>query len=242
MKRIAVSFVICASALTAQTARITGTVTDERGAPLSGARVSASLKASPKPVALVPGRPPAFMPVQAKSDSGTNGEFQIEGLLPGLYRLCVQKPGGYLDPCLWADQPVTVELDDGATVSGAAVVARKGGTVTVRVQDPTGTLAANPAASDLRVGVHNGNSPLIPALPTNRDANGQTLSVVVPQGKSVTLVVSSAKLALADATGAALKDGENQIVIPAANIPVTPAGVGAPEPTLTIQVLGAKAK
>jgi hypothetical protein len=56
-----------------------------------------------------------------------------------------------LNPCLWLDKPVSVNVAVGATVTGVSVVEPKGVILMVRVQDKNGLLAANPMA-DMRIG------------------------------------------------------------------------------------------
>jgi hypothetical protein len=215
MKQIAMIFFACAVAGLAQTGRITGTVTDDSGTPIVGALVMASLRSSPAPLTLVPGRPPFFMPVMANAAAGPKGEFQIDGLLVGTYAVCVENPErAFLNPCLWTDKPVTVDLAAGAAVSGVSVVAPKGVIVTVRVQDSQGLLAANPANDDVRIGTYHGKSPFIPARVSSRNATGKTMSLAVPGGQSMIVAVSSTTFALADNTGKAFGPGEIQIPVP----------------------------
>jgi hypothetical protein len=67
----------------------------------------------------------------------------------------------FLNPCLWTDKPVTVDLAAGGGVSGVSVVASKGVIVTVGVQNSQGLLASNPANDDVRIGAYRGKSPFI---------------------------------------------------------------------------------
>ncbi len=224
----------CAAAALGQTGRITGTVVDDSGAPIQGASVAASLWSSAKPVPFVAGRPPAFMPVAAKALSGSKGEFQVEGLSAGEYHICVEKPeAAVLNPCLWADPPVSVDVGEGATVIGVSVVAAKGVTLNVRVQDVKGLLKANPAADDVRVGTSHRTSPFIPGIVSGRDPAGKSLSVIVPRGQAATISVSSSSFALADEEGVSLVGTD--LLIPAAVV----ASAG-PAPAVTIRVTGAK--
>jgi hypothetical protein len=242
MKQIAILFFTCAAAAVAQTGRISGTVIDDSGAPVVGAMVMASLRSSPAPVTPTPGQLPPFMPVMANAASGSKGDFEIKNLLVGTYALCVEaSQGAYLNPCVWADQPVTVEMADGAVVKGVPVVAPRGVVITVRVRDLAGLLAADPAGDDLRIGTYNGRLPFIPARVSARDANGRTMSLVVPGGQSRTVAVSSGNFALADDKGTALASAETKISVNAPAIGSLPAGVGAATPTVIVQVTGKKA-
>lgn len=243
MRQVLMVFVLSTTASLAQTGRITGTLTDGSGTPIAGGMVMASLRSSPAPIPWTPGRPPAFMSVRANAASTEKGEFQIDGLLVGTYVLCVETShGAYLNPCLWTDQPVRVEMAEDARVSGVSVVAPKGANVTIRVQDIQGLLVADPANDDLRVGAYNGRSPFIPARVISRDGNGKTLSLAVPRGKAANIAISSSAFALADEKGKAFGAGEAQIPVPSSSIDSIPADVGAPTPTVTVQVTGRKGK
>jgi hypothetical protein len=242
MKQITLIFVLVAGIAAAQGVSVSGTVTDDGGTPIAGAIVSASLRSSAAAHPLTPGKVPAFMAVMAKKPSGANGDFAIDGLLQGTYVLCVRANGPYLDPCVWADQPVSVDTTVGSVISGARVVAARGVTVTVRVNDPAALITADPAKDDVIVGTYNGRLPFVPALVDSRDANGKTMRIVAPAGKPVVIGVASATMALADDKDNGLGDGETKFTIPANKIVQTPAGVGAATPTLTVQVKAAKKK
>ncbi len=104
MRQKWILYCVFAAAAFGQTGGIAGTVEDGSGAPVEGARVTAALWESAKPIPFVAGRPPSFLPVQAKGLTGAKGEFQVEGLYAGKYYLCVEKPEeAVLNPCQWAD-------------------------------------------------------------------------------------------------------------------------------------------
>jgi hypothetical protein len=152
MKRVLLICLSVTAVAAGQTAQIRGTVTDETGAPIQGATVMASLRKAAEPISK--SRPPVatLMPVPAKAPSGAKGEFQIDSLYAGNYVICADVPDkAYLNPCLWSDQPTTLDVAAGATASGVKVVAQKGVFVTVRVDDPKGLLKG-PAADGVMVG------------------------------------------------------------------------------------------
>ncbi len=241
MRQITILLFALAATALGQTGRITGTVVDDAGAAISGASVTAALWSTPQPIQLVPGKPPAFMPVPANALTGSKGEFQIEGLLTGKYHVCVEKPeAAMLNPCLWADAPVRVDVTTGATFSGVSVVAAKGVTVNVRVQDAKGLLMANPALDDVRVGTFHRVSPFIPGQVSDRDPAGRTMSVIVPRGQAASISVSSASFALADEKGVPLASTE--IPVSAAAVGNAAVAVGAATPAVTVQITGPKAK
>lgn len=242
MRQLTFSFLLTAALCFGQSGRVTGTVVDASGQPITGALVRAGMRSSPQPIPLTPGKPPAFMPVSSAAPSGAKGEFQIDGLYAATYAMCVYKPQStVLDPCLWSDTPVAVTLAEGSTASGVTVTAAQGTIVNIRVLDPTGFINANPGKDDLRVGIKRGKSPFIPALPTARDSSGKTMSLAVPIGQPISLTVASTGLALADSAGASLgADGgdETQISVPAAAL--ANAAAGSKAPVLTISVNGPK--
>lgn len=240
MRQLTFSFLLTAAFCFGQTGRVTGTVVDASGQPITGALVRAAMRSSPKPIPLTSGKPPAFMPVASASPSGAKGEFQIDGLYAATYAICVYKPQStLLDPCLWSDTPVVVTLAEGSTSSGVTVTAAQGTTVNIRVLDPTGFLNTNPGKDDLRIGINRaGKSPFIPALPTSRDSGGKTMSVVVPLGQPLNFMVASTGLALAGNAGASLGAEENQISVSAAALASAAASSNAP--VLTISVTGPK--
>jgi hypothetical protein len=120
----------------------------------------------------------------------------------------------FLNPCLWADKPVTVDLAAGGAVSGVSVVASKGVIVTMGVQNSQGLLAANPANDDVRIGAYRGKSPFIPVYVSGRDATGKTMNLAVPRSQPVNIALSSATFTLADSTGKAFGADETQILVP----------------------------
>jgi hypothetical protein len=239
MRQLTFSFLLTTALCLGQSGRVTGTVVDTSGQPIAGAMVRATMRSSPQPIPLTPGKPPAFMPVSAAAPSGTKGEFQIEGLYAATYAMCVYKPQStVLDPCLWSDTPVVVTLAADSTASGVTVTAAQGTIINIRVQDPTGFLNANPGKDDLRVGINRQKLPFIPALPTSRDSGGKTMSVAVPIGQPISLIVASAGLDVASNGGVNIGAEETQIAVPPEA--VASAASGSKAPVLTISVTGPK--
>lgn len=241
MRQVLIVFFALAAIAFGQTGRITGTVTDDSGGPVAGALVTASLRSAVPPGTSGLGGLRLVMPFPPKTPSAAKGDSEIDGLLAGTYTLCVEKPeSSMLNPCLWLDKPVNVNVAAGATVSSVSVVEPKGIILTVRVQDTKGVLSSNPAA-DLRIGAYNTKSHLVPARVSGRDGTGKTMAIVVPPGQAVNLPVSSAAFALADDKGKALTAAETQV--PVGGDVVTRAATvpGAASPAFTVQVTGAKA-
>src|SRR5947207_1088061 len=106
------------------TGTIRGAVVDEGGGPIAGAFVVADRLE------------PATRFSQA-STPGPGSAFEINGLPPGTYRLCLQDPtGGHLDPCFWSATPTTVTLTAGGTSAGNNIVFKKGSSLQIRIEDP----------------------------------------------------------------------------------------------------------
>ncbi len=118
---------------------LAGTVTDADGAPIRGARVSAS------PVDGGPGGQSA--------STDTNGRFTIAGLAPGSYRLSYRGPVGsdfvtrFYDgkATLGASDPVAVEA--GETTAALDAVLPRGGRIGGRITDAGGAAIAGAAVT-----------------------------------------------------------------------------------------------
>jgi hypothetical protein len=137
------------------------------------------------------------VPFAANGLSGGNGQFEIDGLPVGTYQICVEKrSAALLNPCVWADKQQTATVAAGKTVSGVAVVAQQGVTITVRVDDVKGLMASNPAKDDILIGVGHGKSPFIMAAVESRDGAGKTMSLVVPSAQAANISVFSGSFAL----------------------------------------------
>lgn len=240
MRQTAVIFFGLAAMALGQTGRVTGTVTDDSGAPVAGALVTASLQSAAPQGTKGPGGLPLFMPFPPKALSGATGDFEIDGLPAGTFRLCVEKAeSSLLNPCLWVDRPASVEVSPAATASGVTVVAPRGTLLTVQILDVKGLLA-NPANNDLRVGTSNGRMAFIPARVSGRDATGRTMAIVVQPGLPATILISSTAFALADDKGNALGPGVTQIPVPSGTVVTAASASATAPPVVTVQVTGKK--
>lgn len=238
MKKIAIASCTLAVMALGQSGRITGVVTDDTGAPVGGAIVSAALRTGATPGTRGPGGLPSFMPFPPKAPTSGDGTFEIDALPAGTYALCVDKLGSaLLNPCLWTSQPVLATLTAGGSAQGVSVVAPKGVFLTIRVLDPKKSLIRNPISDDVHIGTYHGNSPFIPALVSGWDMKGKTMSLAVLPGQPVNLTVSSSAYALADANGISLGSGVAQIAVPAAVL-ASATSTLSPTPAVTIQVTG----
>jgi hypothetical protein len=236
MRWISIVVFAVAGVAQAQTGSINGTVKDDSGAPVPAAVVTAAMKTI-APSASMPSGRPGFLPFTPKAPSDSTGAFEIDGVVAGTYTMCVWVPeAAFLDPCLWNSKPVVVSVGSGATVGNVAVVAAKGVFVSIRVQDVSGLLTANPAKDDLRIGTVSSGSPFIPALVTERDGQGKTVAVVAPPGTPLSISVASTAFALTDSNG-------NALAASGATFPVTSSAVltTGGTPSLTVQVVGPSA-
>ena len=146
-----------------------------------------------------------------------------------------------LNPCLWLDKPVNVNVAVGATVTGVSVGEPKGVILMVRVQDTKGVLSSDPVADDLRIGSYNTKSHFVPARVSGRDGTGKTIAIAVPPGQAVNLSVPSAAFALAGDKGKALTAAEAQVPVGGAVVTRATTVPGAAAPVFTVQGTGAKA-
>ncbi len=120
-----------------------------------------------------------------RARAAADGKFTIPNLPAGAYTLCaVAEPPGYVDPCEWSVQPLTVQLAEGQAATGAALVVKKGGALRVRLNDPDKVLGQTPAPNQAAAGVLLGvftPRRLFRVLPlANTDANGRDFELTIP--------------------------------------------------------------
>ena len=90
----------------------------------------------PVPAALVIADRASAPPFTRNTKSGADGAFQIQGLVPGNYSICVQATNEqYLDPCLWGTNPVGVSLIAGQASTGISMKLTAASVLTVQVND-----------------------------------------------------------------------------------------------------------
>jgi Carboxypeptidase regulatory-like domain len=192
-------------ALLAQTAtgNIQGTVTDaSSNKPIAGAFV----------IAIRSGLPPISQTAQTSAD----GSYQLQGLTPGAYSVCVQVPGdGYLDPCRFGSPTQPITLTAGQPSLGNVMKLKPASTLKIRLNDATGLLTQytkDGHEPDLLIGVF-GSGPqrtFYPAHLVARDKTGSDYQVAIPLDTALVLSVASNSLTLADATGIALPNNSSQ--------------------------------
>ena len=169
----------------------TGTVLDEEGRPLAAF------------VRFIPQGSSVAGLLDAKSVN--DGTFTVADLPASAVEVCIQVPGGgYVNPCLWPSAKLI--LPSGASVTLLRLVAKKGSVVTIRVNDPSGLLEANPALPIL-VGIFAPGGMYYSAQVTARDKSGRSYSFTIPYGVNVYLFVRSPSFEISDSAGQLLGAG-----------------------------------
>lgn len=194
----------CTGLAFAQGTAVSGTVTDEDGAPVANAAVvwvamSTPSTASGLPLALAGNQLPKILN-RGYQVSAADGGFQVPAAGPGKYRLCVTSLAqpSYLSTCEWRAFEIALNIADQAQT--ANLVVRKGAVLRFHLSDPNGRLAA-------------GIISIIATSPTSGFAHARVesltatqaeLAVAVPFNSEIALVVD-APFPLLDGTGAAIR-------------------------------------
>ncbi len=125
----------------AQTGVIGGTVVDDAGNPVPGARVlyySLPNYGSGAAAALQQAAPRS---VSSSTLTGQSGDFQITGLAAGAYYICaLPSSAGLLPSCAYGPKPMILYLASGQVIANARVTLPSGAVVLIRVLDPGGNL------------------------------------------------------------------------------------------------------
>lgn len=211
MKYIAILSLICSASIgQTGTASITGTVIDSK-------------TQKPVPAALVIASRATAPPLAKNTKSGGDGAFQIQGLTPGNYLVCVQAPGDqYLNPCEWNGSPAAVTLVSGQTAAGIKIALTPASVLNVQVNDAQKVLSQltkDGRHPDLTLGVWGpkgqyhparaASSPVAPAGP-QASITTYTYHLAVPRDTVLNFYIASHDLKLGDASGVALPANASQ--------------------------------
>jgi hypothetical protein len=189
---MSILFLFGTGLLTAQTGQLTGTITAHDGTPVAGAFVVAASGAAPGN--------------NQNVRSGSDGAFAFSSLPAGTYQICVQVPNGsLLDPCQWSAAPPSGTVTAGQTVKLGTIQVAAGQRLYVKLQDDKGVLAANEGrgkknGAHVLVGVWTGGL-FHPMRLRSKGAGAWSHDLVVPFNTPLTLTITSAAFALADANG-----------------------------------------
>jgi hypothetical protein len=211
---------------------VAGSVIDDSGRPVGGARVLIS-QALPAPLRQFTPPPVIAGPSVTMVATDSNGIFSVAGLPDGQYVACAEVSApGLLDPCHWAASAPTFTVSAGQATADIKITMARGAVVPIHVDDPLALLqpvTESSIASDFQVhlitnkGLHH-NASVQASSATSRD-----LAVTVPFDTAVTLrVMTNHHLIVNDQTGHPA---------PAAGTSVT-AVSGVPLPSFSYVVAG----
>ena len=185
---------------------VKGTVVDDTGKPVSGARVFIS-HALPSTARKSVGPPTITGAIAGSVLADSSGSFEATGIRAGDYVACAQTTAqGLLDPCHWAQQAPEFTVTAGQTTAGIKISMAHGAVIPIHVNDPQGLLTPATTAIDLACQFHivTARGLHYNATIQASSATGRDYSITVPFGAPVTLQAISPHLALNDSTGNAV--------------------------------------
>jgi len=206
--------------LSGATGGVAGTVVDDSGRPVAGARVLISHTTSIKaPVAA----PPVITgSLAATATTDPNGTFRVDSLPPGQYIACSEAPvSGHLDPCHWSTAAPNLTISAGETTSGVTIVMPKGAVLSVQVTDPRKLLqpVAGPIDLALEIQVVTSKGLHYSAPIQSNSATGRSYAITVPFGTPLTLRVLSSHYTINDQSGQPVAATGTTLNVPAGSTP-----------------------
>ena len=176
----------------------------------------------PIPAALIIANRAAVPAFSKHTKSGADGAFQIQGLTPGTYSLCVLAPGDqYLDPCQWNAASATLTLASGQNLTGLSLKLTAASILNIQVQDAQKVLAQatrDGRRPNLTLGVwgpggqfypvHLAGTPPAGTLPVGIPTYSYRLAV--PRDTALSFYIASHDLKLGDAGGTLLPSASQQ--------------------------------
>jgi hypothetical protein len=183
-------------AATTTAAVVKGSVVDDSGNPVAGARVF--INSAPPATAPHFAAPPVVTGRQAAMiASDSTGAFSVGNLPPGQYIACAEAPApGLLDPCLWAASAPTFAVTAGQPTAPVTVVLATGAILPIHIDDPMALLTPVTGPFDLNLQVHivTSTGQHYMARIQSSTTGGRNLAMTIPFGTPVTVLVRSANL------------------------------------------------
>ncbi len=181
-----------------------GSVTDDQGKPLSGAKISYRRIGQLVGPASHPVPAAGEIPTQGLALSDSAGLYRLPTVPVGDYLLCGTVPSGpYLDPCKW-QSAIHVNVGN-ASVSAPTVALRKGVFLNVQINDPSGLLPKVVdrlfQAGNLVVGIKFAQGAYLGAENMTLDATGRSYQMAIPAGVPLSLWLFSRGISITDSTG-----------------------------------------
>jgi Carboxypeptidase regulatory-like domain len=202
---------------------IQGSVVDDTGKPVAGARVliSLALTAAARPF---PPPPVVTGPLVATVTADSRGAFSAGSLSPGQYVACAEVTSpGLLDPCHWVASVPTFVVATGNATAGVNIVMARGAVVPVHIDDPLALLkpVAGPIDFDLQIHAitnkgHHYNAPVQTSGPLSRE-----YAITLPFGSSVRFQVLSSRFTINDQSGKSVPPLGTDVTVPTAASPST---------------------
>ena len=135
---------LVADCLLAASTSVAGSVVDDSGAPVPGARLLISYAPSVKSPVTAPPVITGTLAAMVMSDA--TGAFHADAFAPGQYIACAETlTPGYLDPCHWSASAPTFTVSAGQTTPNGRIVMVKGSVLRVHIDDPQQLLKPLPA-------------------------------------------------------------------------------------------------
>lgn len=188
---------------------------------ISGTVIDAKTQ-KPVPAALVTASRAGAPPFTRNTKAGADGAYQIEGLTPGNYLVCVQAFGDqYLNPCEWNGSPAGVTLGSGQAATGIKIALTLASVLHVQVKDAQKALSQltkDGRRPDMSIGVWGPGGMYHPARAVSAPTTaGPQVSVptyryqlAVPRDTALNLQIASRDLKLGDANGVALSENASR--------------------------------
>ena len=202
--RFAAGILFAVQSLAASTAgSLQGSVVDDGGTPVGGARVTISY-ALPQYAPHQAAPPVVTGPLAATAVADARGLFNIASLPPGQYVACAEATApGLLNPCHWATAAPVFGITPGKETTGVKITLARGATLPVSISDPKSLLTPAKGDTDLNLQVHivtaKGVHHNVPIQSSTGLARNHVATV--PFGTAVTVQILAANLTVNDQTG-----------------------------------------